>query len=256
MAVKNVPIEVGLSLSLWTEQGIPTFVLPLEQNEGPRVVTTALSCSRLRKRIAGEEHELARSFRRGFEDVVNPAEEDSLDLGVKDDVGRAVAGKSFAEGVMVLLLSGNDELELVKRFACRLSKGNRLRIYVADLKGGRRTTFDAGDQCRLELLPVALKAGRGSDAFSRVVEQELGKVGPIEVIFFLRDGQRGEQFGDILRKAGGIMGDRSEGRWNGRRSDVESGGTVVIGLRTREVEAAEWISTLSIEAIRREFARL
>ena len=100
----DIPLEIALALSLWMRAGIPSFGLPVEAADGKR----DWGCERLKRSVVGTERKLGRLFRReagGGSSLLKAHEESSRDNGWQEP-------DEEAEGVIVILLSGDEELAL------------------------------------------------------------------------------------------------------------------------------------------------
>ncbi|GAA6023267.1 hypothetical protein JCM11491_003892 [Sporobolomyces phaffii] len=278
-----LPVEVALSWAAWTRSGIPTFALPLplgRRDDGDGDGDDGGVCERLKKTLelpprrdddADEQGEGERTqarttrwqeeIRRGFGNEMVAGEGLRRIRGDRTKGGggtQAAArtasspkernalerAKEMRKGSLVLLLSGRDELDAVRKIACRFAAGGatrpdsgfdplglegggdrELRIVVADWNGDRADGAIRGGEndelCHLEVIPlVSATTAPGGDA-SRSADASISlplidmldsQLDPAPaVVVYLADGQRAREFEEVLKWMGGIFGVRKGG---------------------------------------------
>lgn len=253
----DVPLEVGLALALWTKAGIPAFGLPIPVGEKKK----DFGCERLRRSLIGREITLGGLFRR----------EKAAGAGLPGKKNDASAkdgdpeGTEEPAGAIVMFLSGDEELALAHPVACGFAQNNVVRVYVADsesaaqgphvffpeTEGETHGSIGGGTRCHLDVTPLG--TGAVGDSIQLLVVEELDRIGKVEVVLFVSDGDRGREFGEVMKWSEGVFGVRSGGKRRGRRKTDEEGGVVVIPLEKTDMAHAEWLTALPLEALRREF---
>lgn len=223
--------------------------------------------------------------------------------------GAAERAREMRRGSLVLLLSGREELDAVRKIACRYAGGGvdddddddddededededegrgisrrrdrELRIIIADWDGQydddddeRRklaAAADGGDDdelCHLEVIPLGRTTGTDETSSISLPLIDLldSQLDPAPaVVVYVADGPRAREFEEVLKWIGGIFGVRKGGERVGRvrmeRDAIGGGGggdgakprMTVIAIEKEELERAEWIGALPIEALRRE----
>ena len=207
-------------------------------------------CERLKRAVSGSEAQLGALFRRELSPPsTGPARGQSVD---GDDL-------PATDGTVVMLLSGDAELELAHPLACGFAQEHDVRVYVADSESAAQgpTVFfpspdapSGGSRCHLDIRPLG--TGAKGESVQLVVLQELEKVTDVEVVVYLVDGYRGREFGEAMHWSEAQFAVRMGGARRGRRRTDEQGGTVAIALTKADVVHSEWISALPMEALRRE----
>lgn len=244
----DVPVEMAISLALWTKRGMPTFAIPLGETEA----VVDYSCERLRKAIEGEESKYYAAFEMGHRIV--------------DGGSEATEEK---RGQVMMLLSGEDELELAHPLACGLAQSLDVRVYLADTDTTaveQRIFFppehsssssSAGSngkkgswRCHLEVSPLNL--GDEADSIPGKIVSEIDRLGQVEVAIYLTGGERAREFSEVLKWVGGTFGIGQGGKR--RKSAAEEGEReiIVIGLPKEEVQFSEWLGALPLDALRRQ----
>ena len=236
----DVPIEMAISLALWTKSGMPTFAIPLSASDS----MVDYNCDRLRRAIVGEEMKYYAAFER------------------RTKMGEAGEEKSRREGQVMILLSGEDELELAHPLACEMAQSVDVRVYLADSEMasvGQRIFFPAehssssnaggkkgNRRCHIDVHP--LNPGEEVDSIPAKIVSEIDRLGQVEVVIYLIGGERARELGEVLKWVGGTFGGKR------KKGVVEEGESeiVVIGLPKEEVQFSEWLGALPIEALRRQ----
>ncbi|KAM0752055.1 hypothetical protein T439DRAFT_379182 [Meredithblackwellia eburnea MCA 4105] len=274
----DVPLEVSLALALWTKEGVPSFGIPVPSEEGKR----DWGCERLRRAVGGRESRLGPLFRR-----------DPRPSSLRESVVRGGAGEGEGEGegeqqqqqraegemmlekdgTVVLLLSGDAELELAHPLACGFAQEHDVRVFVSDSESAAQgphvffpssssssatyRDFDSpggggvgsdGARCHLDIHPIG--TGSSGESIQLLVVEEFDKVDKIEVVLYAMDGDRGREFGEVLKWSEAVFGVKMGGRRRGRKKVDAEGGTVVVPLTKADLVQAEWISALPIESLR------
>ena len=240
----DVPIEMAISLALWTKSGMPTFAIPSSSSDS----IVDYNCDRLRKAIEGEESKYFAAFEKRLK------------------AGEGAEEGTNGRGQVMLLLSGEDELELAHPLACEMAQSVDVRVYLADTEMtsvGQRIFFPAehsasssaggkkgNRRCHIEVHP--LNPGEEVDSIPAKIVSEIDRLGQVEVVIYLIGGERAREFGEVLKWVGGTFGGREGGKR--RKVAVEEGESeiVVIGLPKEEVQFSEWLGALPIEALRRQ----
>ncbi|KAK4703305.1 hypothetical protein P7C70_g2908, partial [Phenoliferia sp. Uapishka_3] len=245
----DLPLEVGIALALWTKSGIPSFGIPVPWDEGRR----DFGCERLRRNVAGSEAKLGLLFRR----VKSSARTGPVASETKE--GGAEGDEIQQDGTVVILLSGDDELELAHQLACGFAQEQDLRVYVADSESAAQgphvffptSTSDAtsgGTRCHLDIHPLG--TGAPGESIQLAVIAELRKIGKVELAIYVGDGARGREFGEVMKWSEGQFGVRMGGKRRSRARVEQEGGLVAIPLLKEDVVHSEWMSALPMEALR------
>ncbi|GAA5948347.1 hypothetical protein JCM3765_001381 [Sporobolomyces pararoseus] len=198
--------------------------------------------------------------------------------------------REMKKGSLVLLLSGKEDLDSVKKLACRFGattgeeeveeeeledrEDRELRIVVADWDEDRDKVWDDGEDelCHLEIIPLLPSSSTSTTTPTTTTSEtsislplidilDSGKLDPAPgVVIYLTDGSRSREFEEVLKWIGGIFGVKKGGdRLSRLRMEKESvasgdgsskGRMTVIGIESEELKRAEWIGALPIEALR------
>jgi hypothetical protein len=253
---KDVSLEIGITLGLWKRGGIPIYSVPLVLDGSRGREEEAMKCEylidELDRRIVvfGQAGGGGLRARVGASSVRGRLREGlSVVKGWLDDDGEE--DQEEEDGIVVLLLSGQEELELSRPMACGLASIHDLRIYLADADDGDVYVppLDSSGSCNLDI--HRLSTTPTSD-LPVVVIEEFSTLPRIEVVLYLVDGERGREYGEVLKWSAGVFGAASGGGRKSRKEMENERGLVVIGLGRDEVEYAEWIGALPLEALRRE----
>ncbi|SCV74468.1 BQ2448_8107 [Microbotryum intermedium] len=264
----DIEIEAAIPLGLWTKAGIPAYALPvpLFTSLGPHVVpklaSSTFGCERLKRALqgVGTDRRIGPLFRAEAVGGGGLGFASSQAYGSKAIDDPFVAGKLFARdlGAIVILLSGEEELADASVLACGLAQENDVRVYVADLPrgkraGGKRVLFDDADtgaHCHMDVHPLG--SGKEGDSVSLAVLDELDSVGRVAVAIYLSDGHRGREFEEVLKWNRGILGKGRGGRRRAKKEMEAEKATVIISLDKHEMQLADWIAALPLDALRRK----
>ncbi|GAA5944857.1 uncharacterized protein JCM15063_003019 [Sporobolomyces koalae] len=297
-----LPLEIGLAFALWTKSSIPVNALPLPLSSS--ALDTAgvdgWSCQRLERNLQSVPDASVRdavrvgfSIETGAGDGLRKIKGDRTKGGIapskphtKLDSHAAHRANEMRKGSFVLLLSGRDELDAVRKIACRFANGvdlsdaidfsrdgeadgiadRELRIVVADWNSQDQALEDqAHEECHLEIIPLlgSTSAAAPDTSISLPLIDMLDTtLDPAPaVVLYLSDGPRAREFEEVLKWMGGVFGVSKGGERLSRiRMEKELIGTggqddgkgkmTVVGIEREEVQRAEWIGALPIEALR------
>ncbi|GAA5912009.1 uncharacterized protein JCM6883_007077 [Sporobolomyces salmoneus] len=317
--IDSLPPEIGLSWALWTKSGVPTYALPIPLSSTSEEIGRSGAggegggeldgwvCERLKRNLQSDNQpknsrQGLEVIRKGFElnkgagEGLRRIKGDRKKGGSSSNPSSVSSGLSLSaleraremrKGSLVLLLSGKEELEAVRKIACRfgashsgddderegeggLGRGDReLRIVVADWEAGDQEWEDRENElCHLEIIPL-LPSSSSSSSTSQadtsislpLIDMLDSKLSPSPaVVLYLSDGSRAREFEEVLKWMGGMFGVRKGGERLGRvRMEKElttkageggKGKMTVIGVEREELKRAEWIGALPIEALR------
>ncbi|KAI5475594.1 glycosyl transferase family 2 protein [Pseudohyphozyma bogoriensis] len=237
----DLPLEVGIALALWRKSAVPSFGIPIEVDEQKK----EWGCERVKRELEGHEG-LGGAFRRRAAEVG----EENAEAGLGE--GDTVREK---EGVVVLLLSGDDELDAAHELACELAGEKDVRIFVADSEshvGGPQAIF-RGKRCHLDVQALGADLPGGSsetESVQLMVVREFDLLPKVEVVIYVVDGGRGREFGEVMKWSEGVFPVRMGGKRRSKKVAEKDGGTVVIPLVKEDLEKSDWIGALPIEALR------
>lgn len=240
---------VAISLALVTQRGVIGFRIPFQGD----TTTSEISNVEVERKCK----DLIRNF--GGESVLNLFRNTSIksrsrysnanpDLSITTD-----NTVSKGDGSIVLLLSGEEELQLAHSLACKISQRHDIRVYVSDLDVRKyssssriffspltnSTNSNEEIRCHLDIVPLTTS----SKSLQALMADEFDRLEKVEVVIYLADGTRAEEFSQVLKLKGGYFG---------RDRERKDNGMVVIPLNKAEVGLVDWISALPMEAIRRE----
>lgn len=268
----DIPLEAALALALWTKSGIPAYALPVS-SESSSPSDHDFGCERLKRALQTRE----RSLGQFWSDEIGPAggglrarRKAAASLAAKSEDELRRAGWPRADGAVVVLVSGREELEVVRPLACGLSERPDLdvRIYLADrgdvssadvLDGGyvpdKGAEEGSTQRCHLDLRPLG--TGAAAESVSILLVDEFDKLDRVEVAIYASDGARAREFDEVLKWQGGVF---APGRGGGgeRRTRAQAegksaqGATTVISLSKSEIAFTDWLSALPLSAMRRE----
>jgi hypothetical protein len=268
----DIPLEAALALALWTKAGIPAFALPLTI-ETPQTHAD-FGCERLKRALQLKERSLGQFWGVEFGPAggglrARRKAEAAAKTKTEDELRRA--GWPRSEGAIVVLVSGKDELKLVRPLACGLSERPDLdvRIYLADRDDDddaasvadgayipdKGAEDESPQRCHLDLRPLG--TGTVGESVSIALVDEFDKIGRVEVVIYASDGVRAREFDEVLKWQGGVFAPGQSGggpRRTRQQAEDQSaqGGTVVISLTKDEIVSADWLSALPLAALRRE----
>ncbi|KDE08140.1 hypothetical protein MVLG_01621 [Microbotryum lychnidis-dioicae p1A1 Lamole] len=254
----DMEIEAAIPLGLWTKAGIPAYALPVPFV--PQLASSTFGCERLKRALqdVGTDRRIGPLFRAEAAGGGGLGFASSQAYGSRAIDDPFVAGKKFARdlGAIVILLSREEELADASVLACGLAQENDVRVYVADLprgkrSGGRRILFDDADtgaHCHMNVRPLG--SGKEGDSVSLAVLDELDNVGRVAVAIYLADGHRGREFEEVLKWNRGILGKGRGGRRRTKKEMEAESATVIISLDKHEMQVADWIAALPLDALR------
>lgn len=302
----SLPLEIAFSSALWTKSGIPVYSIPLSFSSESSGGIDGWACERLKRNLEGSDEEVKERIRASFAIHQNAGEGLRRILGdrkkggmngskkvIKLEKNALERSKEMRKGSFVLLLSGRDELEMVRKVACRFSGGfessdsasssqvfgeefelgdRELRVVVADWGEEDQEREDNKEkngegECHLEVTPLIAKGSTTTKEVSSISLPLIDMLDstiypPPAFVLYLSDGQRAREFEEVLKWMGGMFGVRKGGERLSRvRMEKEAiaggeggkGRMTVVGIEKEEVRRAEWIGALPIEALRREF---
>lgn len=253
----SLPVEIALTAALWTKHAIPTYAIPFPSLDG---AADATSCDRLKrnldafpaqKQLFAAHHGAGEGLRR------LQASGDRRKGGVKSEREKTLLERAEDErsrllqtGTAVLLLSGEEELEVVRKMACRFAaragdarlaanagggldgEDDALRPPVQDFKivitdydtaTFSSSAFSDADSpaCHLDLTPLgptpSPSSASSSEPISLALLDLLESLSPTPgFILYLSDGPRAREYEEVLRWMGGRFGSRKGGERLGR----------------------------------------
>jgi len=272
--LNSLPLEISLAFALWTKSGIPSFSLPI-----PLTRETVLGsgesdgwvCEKLKRNLQlgttndGKSSGAAATvqlIRSGFS-VSKGAGEGLRRISGDRKKGGSSSTTTFAgvsmnalerakemkRGSLVLLLSGKEELDVVRKLACRFATagttsssasdffrgvggqdeslleldsddGDReLMIVMADWdqESQSEVNREENDSCHLEIRPLLPPSSSTTVDSTTSISLPLidmldSKLDPAPaVVIYLSDGSRAREFEEVLKWIGGIFGVRKGG---------------------------------------------
>ncbi|GEM10895.1 glycosyltransferase 2 [Rhodotorula toruloides] len=249
----SLPIEVALSAALWTKHAIPIYAIPFPSFEDGDTA----SCDRLRRNLdafPAQKQLFAPHYGAGEGLRRIQASGDRKKGGVKSGREKTLLERAEDErsrllqtGTAVLLLSGEEELEAVRKMACRFAARagdarlaatgdgdddeaprrpvQDFKIVIADYDTSTSSSSSLSDSdspaCHLDLTPLgptpSSTSSSSSEPISLALLDLLDSLLPSPgFILYMSDGPRAREYEEVLRWIGGRFGPRKGGERLGR----------------------------------------
>lgn len=216
-------------------------------------------CKDLSKSIEGEELKLGQLFRKT---------RGTLGQGIRPEGNRedSTNGSTEASNLIVVLLSGDSELQHAYPLICGLAGRHEVRLYLADSDiYGTQVYFPSSkttpmgspsstlqSRCHLDIIPI--RYSPTTHSISDFLDEEFRQLrkDKVSIVLYLADGERATEFeATKSRRALGLRQGRRRARV-GTGKETDDGVAVYIGLSKRDIGAADWMAALTMEGLRRK----